>query len=304
VIDVGTNSIKLLVGEVSGPHVKPLWEESEQTRLGKGFYETHVLQGDAIHATAHFAAQFATLAKSYRVDSTRIIATSAARDALNQSELIQALEKGSGLRVDVIPGEKEAQLAYRGVTSDPALEGQRLLIMDAGGGSTEFIVGEGARMEYAQSFKLGTVRLQEQFHPSDPPHASELQQCRHWLKEFFTREIRPGLDPVLAAGKARTQLLGTGGSATILARMERGVKDYDREAIESTRITADAVKRRVDMLWSLGLSDRKRLIGLPKKRADVILFGAVIYEASLHELGFADLRASTRGLRYAALLDG
>jgi len=304
VIDVGTNSIKLLVGEVSGPHVKPLWEESEQTRLGKGFYETHMLQSDAIRATAHFAAQFARLAESYGVASTRIIATSAARDALNQSELIETLEKSSGLRVDVIPGEQEAQLAYRGVTSDPALEGRRLLIMDVGGGSSEFIVGEGARMEYAQSFKLGAVRLQEQFRPSDPPQASELQQCRNWLKALFTKEIGPGLIPVLAPGKERTQLLGTGGSATILARMERGSKDYDRELIESTRLSADAVKRRVDLLWSMMLSDRKRLIGLPKKRADVILFGAAIYEASMQELGFAELRASTRGLRFAALLDG
>jgi len=303
VIDVGTNSIKLLVGEVSGPYVKPLWEESEQTRLGKGVYESHVLQSDAIHATAHFAAQFARLAQSYGVVSTRIIATSAARDALNQDELIQTMQKASGLRVDVIPGEQEAQLAYRGVTSDPALEGQRLLIMDAGGGSTEFIVGEGSRVEYAQSFKLGAVRLQEQFRPSDPPQISELQQCRQWLKEFFAREIRPGLETALAPAKARTQLIGTGGAATILARMETGSKDYDRAVIESIRLGADAVKRRVDLLWSLMLSDRKRLIGLPKKRSDVILFGSAIYEASMQELGFDELRASTRGLRYAALLD-
>src|SRR2546421_1707716 len=167
VIDVGTNSIKLLVGEVSGDYIKPLWEESEQTRLGKGFYETHLLQRQAIHATAHFAAQFAELARSYGVASPRVIATSAARDALNQSELIHALEKSSGLKVDVIPGEQEAELAYRGVVSDPALDGKRLLIMDAGGGSTQLIVGKGARVEFAQSFKLGAVRLHEQFPPSD-----------------------------------------------------------------------------------------------------------------------------------------
>lgn len=302
VIDVGTNSIKLLVGEVSGRYIKPLWEESEQTRLGKGFYETHVLQSEAIGATAHFAAQFARLAQSYGVQSARIIATSAARDAHNQAELIQALEKSSGWRVDVIPGELEAQLAYRGVTSNPALDGQRLLIMDVGGGSTEFILGEGPQVEFAQSFKIGTVRLQEQFHPSDPPKPAELQACRQWLKDFFAKEVRPGLEPMMAPGQERTQLVGTGGSAAILAQMENQITDYDRELIEATRLSADAVKRRVDSLWSLMLSERKRLIGLPKKRADVILFGAAIYEASLRELRFPTLRASTRGLRYAALL--
>ena len=303
VIDVGTNSVKLLVGEVSGSHVKPLWEESEQTRLGKGFYETHVLLGEAIRVTAHFAAEFARMARTYGVASTRVIATSAARDALNQSELIEALQKGTGLRVDIIPGEQEAQLAYRGVTSNPAFDGQRLLIMDVGGGSTEFILGEGSRVEYGQSFKLGAVRLQEQFHPSDPPSPAELRQCREWLKDFFRREIRPGLEPVLAAGKERTRLIGTGGAATILARMECHLKDFDRELIEAASLTSEQITRRVDSLWSLMLSDRKRLIGLPKKRADVILFGAAICEASTLDLGFLEMRASTRGLRYAALLD-
>ncbi len=304
VIDVGTNSIKLLVGEVSGRHIKPLWEESEQTRLGQGFYETHILQSEAITATAHFAAQFARLAQSYGVDSTRIIATSAARDALNQVELIQAIEQRSGVRVDVIPGEQEARLAYIGVTSDPALDGQRLLIMDVGGGSTEFILGEGPRVEFAQSFKLGVVRLQEQLHPSDPPTRAELQECRQRLKDFFNKEIRPGLEPFLTPGESRTHLLGAGGSATILARMESRLKEFDREVIEATRLTSKAITSRVDSLWRLMLAERKRLLGLPKKRADVILFGAAIYEASLQELGFKELRASTRGLRYAALLDG
>ena len=303
VIDIGTNSIKLLVGEVSGRYVKPLWEESEQTRLGKGFYETHRLQSEAIGATAHFAAQFAKLAQTYGVASTRIIATSAARDALNQAEFIGAIEKSSGLKVDIIPGEQEANLAYRGVTSEPGLAGQRLLIMDCGGGSTEFILGEGDRVEFAQSFQLGTVRLQERFQPSDPPTPAELGQCRQWLRDIFTTEIRPGLEPVLGNGRERTRLVGTGGSAAILARMENAVKGYHRAEIEAARLTVERVRQRVDSLWGLMLSDRKRLIGLPKKRADVILFGAAIYEASMQELGFAELQASTRGLRYAAMLD-
>lgn len=302
VIDVGTNSIKLLVAEVSDSYVKPLWEDSEQTRLGKGFYETHLLQADAMGATAYFARQFVDIARSYHASSIRIIATSAARDALNQAEFLKAMQKATGLQVDIIPGELEATYAYRGVISNPLFQG-RLLIMDVGGGSAEFILGEGSNVQFAQSFKLGNVRLQELFHPSDPPSSKELQECRQWLANFFATEIRPALAPVLNGALQHTTLVGTGGATTVLARMENRTKDTEIEVIENTRISAQALQRRVEGLWSMMLSDRKRLIGLKKKKADVIIFGAAIYEASLLHLGFRELRVSTRGLRYAALLD-
>jgi exopolyphosphatase/guanosine-5'-triphosphate,3'-diphosphate pyrophosphatase len=303
VIDIGTNSTKLLVAEVSGRFVTPLWEESEQTRLGEGFYETHLLQREAIGATAYFTAQYARVAQSYKVSSTRVIATSAARDALNKEELLQAIEKSAGLRVDIISGEKEAELAYRGVNSNPAYAGQRLCIMDLGGGSTEFIVGEGEQMEFAQSFKIGALRLYELFRPSDPPTTAELQKCRSWLKDFVNTEINPALDKHLSTGKERTTLVGTGAAASILARMHNRIKEPDREIIESTHLSLESVTMRVDDLWSQMLADRKRLIGLPKKRADTILFSSAVYETVMRELGFAHLRVSTRGLRYAAILD-
>ncbi|MDB6032495.1 MAG: putative exopolyphosphatase [Verrucomicrobiales bacterium] len=303
VIDIGTNSTKLLVADVAGRFVTPVWEESEQTRLGEGFYETHLLQREAIHATAYFVAQYARIAQSYKVVSTRVIATSAARDALNKDELLLAIEKASGMRVDVISGEKEAELAFRGVNSNPTYTGQRLCIMDLGGGSTEFIVGEGEQMEFAQSFKIGGLRLQELFRPSDPPTPAELQKCRAWLREFVRTEVQPVLSAPLAVDTARTTLVGTGSAASILARMHNRIKEPDRDILESTHLSLESVTQRVEDVWSLMLSDRKRLIGLPKKRADTILFSAAVYEAVMREFGFGHLRVSTRGLRYAAILD-
>ena len=143
VIDVGTNSVKLLVAQVAGHEVRPLLEESKQTRLGSGFYETHCLQPEAIASTAKAVARFAEIARQQEVSPIRVIATSAARDALNAQELTSAIEAASGLKVEIISGEQEADWVFQGVTSDQRFASERLLLLDVGGGSTEFILGVG-----------------------------------------------------------------------------------------------------------------------------------------------------------------
>ena len=302
VIDVGTNSVKLLVADVDRRSVAPVLEESEQTRLGKGFYETHRLQPDAITDTAGAVAQFASVARSQNAVSLRVIATSAARDAANKQELLDAIKKASGLDVEIISGKQEADLVYQGVRSDPKLAGQRLLILDVGGGSTEFIIGENNHPEFTHSFPLGSVRLLEKLQPSDPPTSAELERCRGDLHTFFTERICSVVDPAIARGRERTRIIGTGGAATILARMEYALDKYRRQEIEGAVITLESIRRWMEKLWSLPLHERRSIIGLPKKRADVILTGMAIYEAVLEEFGFAELRASTRGLRFAAVL--
>src|SRR5947207_12833432 len=117
VIDVGTNSIKLLVADVTDHNVSPVLEKSKQTRLGKGFYETHRLQPEAIGKTADAVGKFARMASEQQASSIRVVATSAARDALNAKELISAINQASGLKVDIISGEQEADLVFQGVTT-------------------------------------------------------------------------------------------------------------------------------------------------------------------------------------------
>jgi len=302
VIDVGTNSVKLLVADVQRHSVLPVHEESEQTRLGRGFYETHRLQAEAIADTANAVAQFAALAREKNAESLRLIATSAARDAQNQQELIAAVRRASGLTLEIISGQQEAEWVYQGVRSDPALAGRRLLILDIGGGSAEFIIGQNERPEFIQSFPLGSVRLLEHLRPSDPPLPAELEHCRNYLREFFAKHICPTIAPALGAGRNETQLIGTGGTATILARMEYALDKYQRHKIEGARVSRDSVERWMQRLWSLSLAARRNIIGLPKKRADVILTGMAIYEAVLKEFDFEELSASTRGLRFAAVL--
>ena len=304
VIDVGTNSIKLLVADVADGQVRPVWEGSIQTRLGQGFYETHRLQPEPIAQTAEAVAVYAETARRHEAITIRVIATSAARDAVNAGDLLAAIRAAAGLSVEIISGEQEAEWAFRGVTTDPNFARQPLLLLDVGGGSTEFILGQGGQKHFAQSFPLGTVRLLEKIPAGEPPSVAQLAACRDWLKTFLSVTVRPQLEPALDREMklGGMELVGTGGTTSILARMEAKLEVFDRAMIEQTRLTHERVRGQVNRLWSLPLAQRQQLAGLPKKRADVILTGAVIYEAVMAEFGFNELRVSTRGLRFAAVM--
>jgi len=298
---VGTNSVKLLVAEVGAGGLHPLAEKSEQTRLGRGFYETHLLLPEAIVLTARAVSEFARTARDLGASSTRVIATSAARDAINRASLIEAIQKGCGLTVEIISGEAEAEMVFRGVATDPTLRGRRLLILDVGGGSTEFIVGEGEHHQFRQSFDIGTVRLLEKLRPADPPSAQDLKNCRAKLKEFVAQEIGAPIQSALGNG-ANVSLVGTGGTTTILARMEKRMPAFTREEIEGTVITRERIVYWMDQLWSMSVEERRNIIGVPPNRADIVPMGVAIYEALMEEFRFPAVFVSTRGLRFGALM--
>jgi exopolyphosphatase / guanosine-5'-triphosphate,3'-diphosphate pyrophosphatase len=303
VIDVGTNSVKLLVADVAGRDVKPVLEESRQTRLGKGFYESHRLQPEAVARTAEAVWEFAEIARDKSAVSVRVIATSAARDAVNAADLTTAIERASGLRTEIISGAREAAWVFQGVATDPELARLPLLLLDVGGGSTEFILGHGAKKSYARSFPIGTVRLLEKFPYHDPPSPGEFTECRDWVNNFLRDEIRPQLEPALKAETGAIRLVGTGGTASILARIGKKLDRFDRDKIERTVLNYDQIVSHREHLWRLPLAGRKEIPGLPKQRADVILIGVLIYEAVMEEFGFKELRVSTRGLRFAVVMD-
>jgi exopolyphosphatase/guanosine-5'-triphosphate,3'-diphosphate pyrophosphatase len=305
VIDIGTNSVKLLVADVAGPRVETVLERSEQTRLGAGFYTDHRLRPENIAATARAVAAFAALAQGQGSGAPRVIATSAVREAVNREELLAAIGAAAGLPVEVISGEQEARWVYQGATLGLEVGDQPLLVMDLGGGSTEFILGHDGHQAARCSVKLGTVRWLERMPPGDPPAADELGRCRESLRAFLSSEVGPILAPVWSQMGQRPQwLIATGGTSTILVRMEKRLQVHDWRQIEGERLTLAQVRARVQELWTMPLVRRRELPGLPANRADVILFGSAICETVLEEFGIAGLQASTRGLRHAAVLAG
>lgn len=309
VIDVGTNSVKLLVADVDGRQIEPLLEDSRQTRLGRGFYETHRLLPVAIAQTALAVGEFSRAAKKLGASSLRVIATSAARDAQNAHELAVAVEKASGWKLEVISGEQEAEWTFRGAMTNPKLSREPVLLLDVGGGSTEFILGQDDKIHFRHSYPLGAVRLMEKIPHSDPPRPEERTACCGWLKKFLEARVREALDPALKreveqhAQHHAVRLVGVGGTASVLTRIENGMDDYDRERIEATRLSAKKVRDWSERLWGVSLEERRKITGMPRERADVLLTGVLIYEAVMEAFGFNELRVSTRGLRFATVMD-
>ena len=303
IIDVGTNSVKLLVAEVTGRTAKPLLSTAAVTRLGEGLERTSVLSPAAIRRTSRAVAEFQQQSVPFKPGFIRVLATSAARDAENKEELVAAIRQASGLETEIISGEKEAELVFRGVTMDPEFSGQPLMVFGLGGGSTEVIVGEGPFTYFLQSFPLGTLRLLEFIHPQDPPSREDYRRCHTWVKEFL-KKIAPSLKSVLSAFCGRTvRLVGTGGTVAVLAKVVGQTRAVHSGEKAANRLDLDQVSRTVDRLWSLPLSERLKIAAIPRERADLILTGSVIFKLIMRQLHFAQLTISRRGMRYGALLE-
>ncbi len=303
VIDIGTNSVKLLVGDVAGPTVTPVFETSEQTRLGTGFYATQRLQPGPISHTANAALQFANLARQHGAQSVRLIGTSAVRDALNRDDLARALAQATQLPLEILSGQQEADWVCRGVATSPTLAHHPTVIIDAGGGSTEFVAGQPGHIRFRGSFQLGTIRYLEHHPLQDPPTPADWDQCRRDLDAHITTQILPALLPHLTPTRTPWLAVGASGTATILARLHHGLDTYDRSLLEDTVLTAAALAEWRQRLWSIPLAQRRLVPGLPPERADVILPGIAIYDTVLRHLQLPALHITLRGLRFAALLD-
>lgn len=307
VIDVGTNSVKLLVADVLGQQVQPVLETAKQTRLGAGLYQAGRLQPDALARTTVVVTEFVRLARARGAASVRGFATNAAREATNAHELVAALHKACGLRLETLSGDAEAEGAFRGVRTQPELACGALVLVEVGGGSTQVIAGCDEHIEFRESLPIGAVRYLEEHPIHDPPQPGELAAARARLREFLAGRLRPALGTVLdrlrqGAWTAQPPLVvGVGGTATVLARLELAMNTWDRHRIEALRLPRARLSEWVERLWTEPLSGRRQIVGLPPERADVILPGAVIYEAVLAEVGLEPLRVSTRGLRFAAV---
>jgi exopolyphosphatase / guanosine-5'-triphosphate,3'-diphosphate pyrophosphatase len=290
--------VKLLIAEVDGQAVSPVLETSDQTRLGRGLYETGRMSPEAIAETARAVAKFAALAAEHQAAPPRVFATSAAREAANRDDLLVAIQTTAGIKAEIISGEQEAEWVFQGVSTDPRFQGKPICILEVGGGSTELIFGEQSHASFSDCYPIGSVRLLERLHLSDPPTPDNWRECRSLLQRFMELHIRPSL-----AAKAMPILAGTGGTVTILARMEARLDDYNREAIEAVRLSQRQIAQWRERLWSLPLAERQIIPGLPPKRADVILMGIAIFEVFMEMFHFPELHISSRGLRFGAILE-
>src|SRR5262245_25757496 len=259
VIDVGTNSIKLLVADTAGGRVRPVLEARAQqpVRLGRGFYSKRSLRPESIVAAAQAVAQLAKKSRRYSPLSIRAVATSAVRDAQNGEELIRAVRDATGLRLEVLSGDREAEWVFRGVASDSTLKEAPLMILDVGGGSTEVVLSERGAIRFRQSFALGALRLLEQLQMRDPPDRSDRSRCEDFLAQFFGDLVRPVIMASRSSKPGATWLVGTGGTAAWLATMQGQERDIASFFAPTAPITRVQLSAQLELLWKMKLSERQ-----------------------------------------------
>jgi exopolyphosphatase/guanosine-5'-triphosphate,3'-diphosphate pyrophosphatase len=297
-IDLGTNTVRLLVVEASGVEWRGLHAEQRVTRLGEGQAGTGILQPAAMRRTAEAVAAFCRRAEELGVLDVRIVGTSAVREAQNGAEFLATVRSSSGRQVRVISGEEEARLTLLGVTQGlPDLKGE-LLLFDIGGGSSEFVLSRAGRAPEVVSVKLGVVELAERFVGQGPVDRARYDSM---VAEVGARLAAGLTDPILR--HAAPALVGSAGTVTTLAALDLGLESYDPARVHGHRLTRASVSRLVARLAALSLAERAALPCLEPGRADLIVPGGVICLEVLARLGFDALVVSDRGLREGILYE-
>jgi len=297
-IDVGTNTLRLLIAEAVGPDdYAVLHEEQQITRLGEGLLPTRLLQDAPSRRSLTVLKRFADVARSFKAGEVASVATSAVREAENSEEFLAEIVRETGLALRVIDGGEEARLTLLGVRHGLRLGLRRVLAIDIGGGSTEFVLARGEVIEGIVSTGLGVVKLTEQYLVSDPPAVGELRRVEEVVGARIDR-LR-GEMPL----PEQAQLVGTAGTVTTLAAIDLALVAYDRQKVQGHCLGLTRVMELLDRLAALPLRERRAIPGLESGRADIILAGAVILAASMERLGYHELRVSNDGLREGILID-
>ena len=277
-IDCGTNSTRLLVHDGT----QPLERLMRITRLGEGVNETRTLTAGAIERTSAVLREYREVMDRHGVTKTRLTATSAARDATNRDDFFGAAEQIIGVTPTLLSGQEEGRLSFLGATAelDPALG--PFLVVDIGGGSTEFSYGT-TECEFARSVDMGCVRFTEKYIEHDPPRPEELLACLS-VAEAYIDEVRREY-PAMA--EART-FVGLAGTVATAAAVEIGLESYDRDQIHHFLLTRRAVEDVFRTLATEPRSDRIHNPGLEAGRADVIVGGLCVLVQLMRQLDLAN----------------
>jgi exopolyphosphatase/guanosine-5'-triphosphate,3'-diphosphate pyrophosphatase len=291
-VDIGTNSVRLLVAELDGPHLTTIDRRTQITRLGQGVNQTRRLDPDAIARTVDVIREYQEAIAAHHATRVRVAATSASRDATNRDDFFDPVEKLLEVRPELLSGEEEARLEFLGATAG-LTEPAPYLVVDVGGGSTEFIVGA-AQPDGLISIDVGCVRLTEQFLHSDPPSAEELSVAVSAVRDHLADVDRT----VPAAGQAKT-LIGTAGTVWTMGAIELGVDATDSARIDHFRLTRAAAEEIFRTLATEPIARRRHNPGLEPGRVDVIVGGVIVVVSVLRHWSFDELLISE-----ADILDG
>ncbi|MCM2281170.1 MAG: Ppx/GppA family phosphatase [Bdellovibrionaceae bacterium] len=298
-IDLGTNTFLCLVADVErGEITRVLSDQARVVRLGQGVHGTRRIHPEALARADECLRDFSQeIARHAGVDKIVACATSAARDAENGDELLKIGRK-HGIEIEIISGEREAEATYWGTvgggSGDRALVGT-VGIIDVGGGSTEFIVGDAQGIRRRLSVDVGSVRMTELFVASHPVRAEEMAAMAQHIRAKFAQI------PQAFARENVSNFIAVAGTPTTLAAVDLGLA-FEAEIVHGHRFSVDALKQWTERLAGMTVSERQQLAGMDSRRADVIVAGVLVLRLAAEAFGATALTVSVRGLRYGLAL--
>ena len=294
-IDIGTNTILMLVGEIDGGlSISRLEDFYEVPRVGKGVASSKVLAQDAIMRGVNVLEKYSKIAREYRVDRVVASATSAVREAHNGVEFVDIIHEKCGMDVEVIDGATEARLGFMGALSAMPDKIEPTLVIDVGGGSTELSFGTEMEPRYTKSLDIGAVRLTEKFFTSVPPASDEVGKAIEFIRKAAVR---------FPFSKARvSRVFAVAGTATTIALIAQKRHEFDLAAVtnyEMSRVALDGV---LSELRTMSPSEVRKITAAAEGREDVLLAGALILSEILKASGAQTFLTTDRGLRYGYMI--
>jgi len=284
-IDCGTNSIRLLIADISGGKFKEVLRDMEIVRLGQGVDENKSFHPDAINRTLAAVEKFKNQLAGKGVEKIRFCATSATRDAANRDLFIDGVRQILGVEVEVIPGEEEARLSFNGATKELLQSDAPFLVVDIGGGSTEFVYGN-KEVEFAKSVDIGCVRMSERHLKSQPVEMGQVAQAIIDIDKAIAQAAA-----VVPISTAKT-LVAVAGTATTIAAAALELETYDRYAIHLSRIPAEKVHKVSAAFQAMTKSDISKLGFMHPGRVDVITAGSLVLSRVMAATGATEFVAS------------
>jgi len=291
-IDIGTNTILLLIAEVDPGRLNPLFDTETIVRLGEGVQHSGILSEEAMERGLKTLGEYLTRCNEMEVQKIFAIGTSALREAQNSSYFLQKVKERFDINVEIISGVEEARLSFLSVVKDLNEDEKPLLVVDVGGGSTEFILGHGTHVNQSVSLPLGSVRLTEAYLLSDPVRDAEWEEMNRAVQQMLFQIPHP---------PTPFQMVAVGGTATTLASVEMELSEFFPERIHHFELKREALKRQLSQYRSKTLEQRRRIPGLAPARADVILAGGTILYQAMEELGCRSVSINCHGIRYGLL---
>jgi exopolyphosphatase/guanosine-5'-triphosphate,3'-diphosphate pyrophosphatase len=298
VLDLGTNSTRLLVADVAAGEVRELDRRTTITRLGQDVDRTGRLAPEAIERVCEAVAGYRRAIDDLGAERAVALATSAVRDSANADDLVQALHDRFGIELRTISGDEEARLTFLGATSGRPDDGPTL-VLDIGGGSTEFVVGRpGCDPDFHVSTQAGSVRQTERHVTSDPPPPDELTRLADEVRRTFVEENPRKVRDGVARG------IAVAGTATSLAAIDQELEPYDPERVHGYVLQLAEAERILAQLAAVKLEERQQIAGLHPRRAPTIVAGTVILVEAMRAFGLDEIETSEADILHGAALAG